>query len=327
MSTKTTKKRSKKKVTKKTATKGAKTQQEVDAKRQDALQVAIHADVKVAAEDDGGSHAIDHGTLFDNQEMPDTNKETREVIVARETADISFWNNSWTWTKATTSYGNKPEDSWFVNPTPKLVAEVMNNSPTIHSACRVGLTAGDHKSQLNKERKRHVEFLRDANEGDIVSEALDLLTAYQNRFYETVQRYLGIAASYENQRNSDNISDEQLENAKMRKEQAGTQCRTWTAKLIALIEAYHDVISDERAYNLKYDFAPMPPAEGQPATREYNLYRWSVNNALNKIGRRLARSIKEGKLDAEKYRIPRPWMMESNTKKQLEADSIISDFL
>jgi len=328
MSTKkTTKKKAKKKKInkkKKATLRGNKTPAEEEAKRQ---SVHVHADVIVAAEDDGGSHAIDHGTLFDNAVSPDTNKEASEDIAARAIADVSFWNNSWAWTKAARSYGSNPEDSWFVNPTPKLIAEVMNNAPTIHSACEVALIAGSHGEQLEKERARHVEFLRDAQEGDIVLEALDLLTAYQNRFFETVQRYLGLSASYENQCNSDNITDDQLASAKMRKEQAGAQCRAWAAKLIALKEAYHAIISDERAYNLTYAFDPLPPEEGKPATREYNLYRWSITNALNKIGRRLARSIKNGNLDAEKYRIPRPWLNESNTKNQLHADSIISDFI
>jgi hypothetical protein len=250
---------------------GKKTDEQKEAKRQ---STKVDVDVKVAAEDEGGAHAIDHGTIFDNEEQPDFNKEPSEDIAERERADISFWNNSWAWNKSANSYGSKPEDSWFVNPTPKLVGEVMINAPTIHSACEVALVAGNHTEELERERNRHVEFLRDAQEGDIVSEALDLLTSYQNRFFETVQRYLGLAASYENQCNSNNITDEQLENAKMRKENAGGQCRAWTAKLIALTEAYHSVVTDERAYNLKYDFAPLPPEDGKPATREYNLYRW-----------------------------------------------------
>jgi len=278
------------------------------------------------AEDDGGSHSIDHGTILDNAETDDTNKEASETIVERATADLSFWNNSWTWAKATSSYGNKPEDSWFINPTAKLIGEVMHNAPTIYSACEVALIAGDHKAQLDNERNRHLDFLRTAEIGDLVSEALDLLTAYQSRYFEAVQRYIGLQASYDNQRNSNNPDADRLESAKMRKVEAGKQCRAWTARLVALVEAYHSVVTDERAYSLSYDFAPTPPKEGQPPTREYGLFKWSVTNTLNKVGRRLARSIKEGKMDAEQYRIPRPWLTEAQRAKTLDADELIGDF-
>jgi len=273
-----------------------------------------------------GSHSIDHGTILDNHEMPDTNKEPAEDIKARNEADLSFWNNSWTWTESNNSYGDKPEDSWFINPTAKLIGEVMHNAPTIYSACEVALIAGDHTEQLYIERERHVDFLRMAQEGDLVSEALDLLTAYQSRYFEAVQRYIGLVASYDNQRNSKNIDAERLEGAKMRKHDAGTQCRAWTAKLIALKEGYHSVVTDERAYNLSYNFAPTPPAEGQAPSREYGLFKWSVTNTLNKVGRRLTRSIKSGSMDAEKYRIPRPWLEGAELEKQLDADDLIGDF-
>ena len=113
----------------------------------------------------------------------------------------------------------------------------------------------------------------------------------------------------------------------MRKESAGAQCRAWAARLIALVEAYHSVVTDDRAYSLSFNFAPVPPAEGKSPTREYSLYKWSVTNTLNKVGRRLARSIKEGKMDADKYRIPRPWMTATKKARQLDANSMLSDFV
>ena len=273
-----------------------------------------------------GSHALDHGTIFDNHVEPDTNFEPSEDIDARNANDLSFWNNSWTWAKAAKSYGNKPEDSWFINPTPKLIADVMTNAPLVNSACEVALLAGDHQEQLKTERNRHLEFLRDAEAGDIISESLDMLTAYQSRFLESVQRYIGLAASYQNQLTNKNATPEQIEGAQLRKEDAGKQCRAWTAKLIGLVEAYHSVVTDERAYNLHYDFAPMPPASGQSPSKAYGLFRWSVTNTLNKTGRRLARSIKEGKMDAEKYRIPRPWLDDAHKESQLSANTMLSDF-
>lgn len=293
-----------------------------EAKRQSTHIPVVVGDSK----DEGGSHALDHGTILDNHMEPDTNFEAAEDIDARNANDLSFWNNSWTWAKAAKSYGNKPQDSWFINPTPKLIGEVMTNAPLVYSACEVALLAGDHMEQLQTERNRHVEFLRYAEAGDIISEALDLLTAYQSRFLESVQRYLGLAASYENQLTNSNATEEQIEEAQLRKEDAGKQCRAWTAKLIALVEGYHSVVTDERAYNLHYNFAPTPPASGQSPSKEYGLFRWSVTNTLNKTGRRLARSIKEGKMDAEKYRIPRPWLTEDRKDKQLDANSMLGDF-
>jgi hypothetical protein len=245
-----------------------------------------------------GSYAIDHQTILDNHEAPDTNKELAEDIKERNEADLSFWNNSWTWVESANSYGNKPEDKWFINPTAKLIGEVMHNAPTIYSACEVALIAGEHTDQLDRERNRHLEFLRDAEEADLISESLDMLTAYQGRYFEAVQRYIGLVASYDNQKNSQNPDMERLEMAKMRKHDAGTQCRNWVARLIALREAYHSVVTDERAYNLTYNFAPMPPSQdGATPSREYGLFKWSITNTLNKVGRRLTRSIKEGKMD------------------------------
>jgi len=295
-----------------------------EAKRQNTQTplVALTAETMEAE----GSHGIDHGTILDNEEAPDTNKEPAEDIAARNTADLSFWNGSWAWNKSANSYGDKPEDSWFINPTPKLLGEVMTNVPTIYSSCEVALIAGDHEEQLKRERERHAAFLQEAEAADLVSEALDLLTSYQGRFFESVQRYIGLVASYDNQRNSNNIDEERLEQAKMRKHNAGTQCRNWTARLIALRESYHSVVSDERAYNLTYNFSPMPPAEGATPSREYGLFKWSISNTLNKVGRRLTRSIKTGSMDAEKYRIPRPWLTEASKEKRLDADDMLSDF-
>lgn len=309
--------------------KGKKTKEIAEAKRQAAhatVPVTVEERVESVAEDDGGAHSIDHLTILDNEEAPDTNKEPVEDIKERTAADLSFWNNSWTWAESANSYGNKPEDSWFVNPTPKLVGEVMTNIPLIYDACEVALVAGEHTEQLSAERHRHHEFIRDAAIGDVVSECLDMLTAYQGRFFEAVQRYVGLTASYDSQRNATNPDAERLEQAKLRKVDAGAQCRTWAAKLIALYEAYHATQTDERAYNLTYDFAPLPPAEGKEPSKAYGLFRWSVNNTLNKVGRRLTRKIKDGSMDADKYRIPRPWLTKAKTENQLDADDLISDF-
>lgn len=296
-----------------------------EAKRQAEIGVPVSIEQKLDVEEEG-SHGIDHMTILDNHEADDTNKYTKEEINERKNADVSFWNNSWAWTESANSYGDKPEDSWFINPTAKLIGEVMTNAPTIYSACEVSLIAGDHVAQMENERGRHLEFLRDAEESDLISESLDLLTSYQGRFFESVQRYIGLVASYENQKNQKNIDEERLESAKMRKHEAGAQCRAWSARLIALVEAYHSVVTDERAYNLSYNFAPLPPAEGQAPSREYGLFKWSITNTLGKVGRRLTRSIKDGKMDAEKYRIPRPWLTEESTEKRLDADELLSDF-
>jgi hypothetical protein len=309
-------------ITRKKNLKKQKAKEIAEAKR----QAKIHVPVTLEAEDDNGSHTIDHLTILDNHVSPDTNKEPSEDIEERNAADLSFWNNSWTWAQSNNSYGDKPEDSWFINPTAKLIGEVMSNAPTIYSACEVALIAGDHMEQLVKERDRHTEFLREALEADLVSESLDMLTAYQGRFFESVQRYIGLCASYDNQRNAQKPDAERLESAKMRKHDAGTQCRNWVARLVSLVEAYHSVVTDERAYRLTYDFAPLPPTDGQPPSREYGLFKWSITNTLGKVGRRLTRSIKTGKMDAEKYRIPRPWLTETKTANQMDADDLISDF-
>lgn len=293
-----------------------------EAKRQN-TQIPVSITV---AEDDGGSHSIDHGTILDNHVEDDTNKEGVEVIKARNEADLSFWNNSWTWVESANSYGDKPEDSWFINPTSKLIAEVMNNVPTVYAACETALIVGEHTDQMELERIRHSDFLEMADPTDLISESLDLLTSYQGRFFESVQRYIGLVASYDNQKNAEKPDVERLESAKMRKADAGKQCRAWTARLIALYEAYHSVITDERAYNLTYNFAPLPPQDGQAPSREYGLFKWSITNTLNKVGRRLTRSIKTGKMDAEKYRIPRPWLEAAATEKHLDADELLSDF-
>ena len=300
----------------------AKAKEIAEAKRQD-----THIPVVIkAAEDNGGSHSIDHGTILDNHVEDDTNKEGIEVIQERNEADLSFWGNSWTWVKFNNSYGDKPEDSWAINPTAKLIAEVMNNVPTIYAACETALIVGEHVDQMELERLRHLDFLRMADEGDLVSESLDLLTSYQGRFFESVQRYIGLVASYDNQKNANKPDENRLEQAKMRKADAGKQCRAWSARLIALYEAYHSVVTDERAYNLSYNFAPLPPADGQPQSREYGLFKWAISNTLNKVGRRLTRSVKTGSMDAEKYRIPRPWLSEASTVKRVDADQLLSDF-
>jgi hypothetical protein len=270
--------------------------------------------------DDGGSYAIDHGTIMDNHVSDDTNAEAIEDINQRNKNDISFWGNSWAWTKSARAYGNKPQDSWFVNPTPKLIAEVMSNAPSVHEACRVALTVGEHQDQMKQERERHLEFLRGAHQSELVSECLDLLTSYQSRFFEATQRYIGLNASYQNVVNNENADAEQIGDSGMKKKAQADVCRGWAARLIALVEAYHEVVSDERAYNLQYNFTPLPD------TAAFNLYRWSVTNTLNKIGRRLARSIKTGNLDAEKYRIPRPWLEEAQKATHVDADQMIGDF-
>ncbi len=298
-----------------------------EAKRQ-GVHVPMTAEdrAQLIAEDDGGSHAIDHLTILDDHVSEDTNKEPIEDIIERNKADVSFWNNSWAWTESENSYGDKPEDAWFINPTPKLIAEVMSNVPTVFAACETALVVGEQKEQLVKERKRHLEFLREALEGDIVSESLDLLTSYQGRLFESVQRYLGISASYESRKNAKNPDPEQIESAKMRKADAAGQCRGWVARILAIYEGYHAVVTDERAYNLSFKFDPLPPQDGQPASKEYGLYKWAVTQTLNKVGRRLARSIKTGKMDAAKYRIPRPWLDETQMINQLDADELIGDF-
>ena len=73
-----------------------------EAKRQ-----STQVPVTVGADPDSGSHAIDHLTLLDNHEAPDTNKELQEDIDERNNADLSFWNNSWTWAEAANSYGDQ----------------------------------------------------------------------------------------------------------------------------------------------------------------------------------------------------------------------------
>jgi hypothetical protein len=295
-----------------------KAQEKANAKLQEQLkrdQIAV----KARESEPGGSYAIDHLTILDNHEMPDTNRELAEDIAARAANDLSFWGNSWCWNKAQRAYGNKPEDSWFINPTPKLVGEVMASAPVIHGSCEAVLL-GEHKDELDSERERHLNFLRTAHDDEIVSECLDLLKAYQGRYFESVQQYLGRAASYDNQNNRTDVDDDQLEKAEMRKRESAAVCRRWVAKLIALIEAYHAVQSDERAYNLHYNFSAAP------GSNEYNLYRYTVQQALNNIGRRLTRSVKSGKLDAEQYRIPRPWLSEEQRSMKAKADEMISDF-
>jgi len=308
----------------------AKLQKEIaEAKRQaSAVNVPVTVEEKSSSSytEAGGSHAIDHLTMLDNHEAPDTNKELREDIDERDNADLSFWNNSWTWVKAATSYGNKPEDEWFINPTAKLIGEVMLNVPIVFSMCEAALLSDAHKAELKDERKRHSDFLGAAPSGDLISESLDLLTNYQSRFFEAVQRYIGLVASYENQINGQNVDEERIERAQMNKEAAGAQCRAWAGKLITLVEAYHKVVTDDRAYNLRFDFSPVAPTDTRPPTREYSLYKWSITTTLNKVGRRLARSIKEGKMDADKYRIPRPWITDTRKGHQLNANALLNDF-
>lgn len=282
---------------------------------------------------DSGSYAIDHLTLMDNHEAPDTNVYPREQFDEQASADLSFWGGSWTWVKAERAYGDKPEDKWFVNPSPKLIGEVMSNTPTVFHACKVALEVGEHQEQLEREIVRHIRFLQDADQNEIVSECLDYLKAYQARFIEAVQRYLGQVASYNNQLNrpeptSDAEAKQRAEliaNAKLKRDTAGDQCRSWAAHLLALVRAYHEIVTDERAYNLTFNFSPTPPANGQPASREYSLYRYTVTQTLNTIGRRLARSVKTGSMDAERYRIPRPWLAGAQLATQIDADSMLSD--
>jgi hypothetical protein len=297
-------------------------EKEENIKLQEQIQEAKRQQTQIPASkmsvDDGGSHAIDHLTILDNHEMPDTNLHPAEDIPTDKN-DLSFWGGSWAWNKSDRNYGNKPEDSWFINPTPKLIGEVMNNAPLVHGACEVALLQ-EHKDELDRERKRHLDFLRTANDGEIVSECLDMLTAYQGRFFESVQQYLGRCASYENQANNSRASEEQVEAAEARKLDAAATCRGWVARLIALVEAYHSVQTDERAYNLTYDFSPAPESS------RYGLYRWTVMQALNKIGRRLTRSVKTGTMDAEKYRIPRPWLDDTHRETKKDADQLLSDF-
>lgn len=275
--------------------------------------------------DADGSHAIDHLTILDNHVSDDTNKEAIEDIKSRNESNLSFWGGSWIWVKAERSYGNKPEDKWFINPAPQLIGEVMRDAPLIHGACELALI-GEHKEQLDRERTRHIDFLRMADGEELISECLDMLTGYQGRYFEAVQRYIGLEASYQTQIHNDRATEEQVELAVMRKKSAGDQCRSWVARLISLREAYQAVISDDRAYNLKYDFAPSPTKGDGSPNDAYGLYKWSVTQALGKIGKRLARSIKSGKMDADKYRIPRPWLEEQQLANQRDANEMVSDF-
>ena len=288
-------------------------EQIAEAKRQQ-----TQAPVNKMSVDDGGSHSIDHLTILDNHEMPDTNAMPAEDIPT-DSNDLSFWGGSWAWNKSAKSYGDKPEDSWWINPTPKLIGEVMLNAPLVHCACEVALLQ-EHKDELDRERGRHLDFLRVANDGEIVSECLDLLKSYQGRYFEAVQQYLGRCASYDNRASNPNSNDDDIEAAEAKKLEAAATCRGWVARLIALIEAYHAVQTDERAYNLTYDFAPSPDSS------KYGLYRWTVTTALNSIGKRLTRSVKTGKMDAERYRIPRPWLDDTHRETKHKADEMLSDF-
>lgn len=291
-----------------------KAKKHVEAKRQ-----SVHVPASKLTIDDGGSYAIDHQEYLDSQITPDTSVEPAEDIIARDQSDLSFWGNSWCWAKSQNSYGDKPEDSWFINPTAKLIGEVMHSVPLVHSACEVALLK-EHKEELDRERERHLDFLRTADSAEIISESLDMLTSYQSRFFEAVQRYLGRQASYDNQVNNERAEEDQIEAARLAKVEAGAQCRGWVAKLIALVEAYHAVMSDDRAYNLTYNFSPKPD------TAKFGLYKWSVTSALGRVGRRLARSIKTGSLDAERYRIPRPWLNQQQALTARKADEMIGDF-
>ncbi len=306
MSTKTTKK--------KPAKRGNKTEAQEEAKRQQAK-----GPVSNATEEEG-SHAIDHLTTMDNQEVPDFNAMPIEDIQERQSNDKTFWGGSWEWVKSQNSYGDKPEDSWFVNPTTKLIGETLESIPGIHKACHMALMAGNHQEQMNRERERHLDFLRMADSGDLVSEGLDMLIAYQNRFFEAVQRYNGLCASYEIKANNKNASESDIEDAKMRKQEAGDQARGWVARLVALTEAYHEVVDDDRAYNLSYDF---DLSQQHP---RYGLFRWSVTQALRNVGKRLARSIKSGSMDAARYNIPRPWLDDVKSESRKSADTMLSDF-
>jgi hypothetical protein len=273
--------------------------------------------IKVSV-DDGGSYSIDHLTVLDNHVLPDTNAMPAEDIPT-DSNDLSFWGGSWAWNKSERSYGNKPEDSWWINPTPKLIGEVMHNAPLVHGACEVALLQ-EHKDQLDRERKRHLEFLRVAEDSEIVSECLDMMKAYQGRYFESVQQYLGRCASYENRAHNDRTSQDDLDASELKKLEAAATCRGWVARLIALVEAYHAVQTDERAFNLSYDFAPSPDSS------RYGLYKWTVTTALNSIGKRLTRSVKTGTMDAERYRIPRPWLDDTHREAKKQADTMLSDF-
>ena len=268
-----------------------------------------------------GSHAIDHGTVYDNAVSEDTNKEPVEDITARNRNDLSFWGGKWTWVESNNAYGNKPEDRWFVNPTPQLIGLVMEEAGKVHDACATVLeNTTEHKETLEMEKLRHLTFFQDAFDGELVSEALDMLNSYQDRFFEAVQQYLGRQESYQALSDRDDSDEERVEQLRERKAQAASLCRHYTAKLISVVTAYHAVVDDERAYNLQYNFRPK---EG---TREYNLLRFSVSQSMNRIGRRLARSIKDGKLDAAQYNIPRPWTEEAQKDSRRKADEMISDF-
>lgn len=302
------------KTAKKKATRGKKTKAQEEAKRQ--LPKAPR-NLETEAE---GSHAIDHQTVLDNHEVPDTNFELAEDIDARNRNDMTFWGGSWEWVKAQQSYGDKPQDQWFINPTTKLIGETLDSIPGIHKACHMALKAGNHQDQMAAEKERHLDFLRTADMGELISECLDMLISYQNRFFESVQRYNGLCASYNIKANNDRASDEDIEDAKLRKLEAGDQVRGWVARLIALTEAYHEVVDDERAYNLHYDF------DINQQHPRYGLLRWSVTEALRKVGRRLAKSIKHGNMDAERYGIQRPWLDESKKENRKEADTMLNDF-
>jgi hypothetical protein len=293
---------------------GKKTEEQLEAKRQQPTAP------KNKATEEEGSHSIDHLTIMDNAEVPDTNFEPAEDIDARNHNDMTFWGGSWEWVKANTSYGDKPQDSWFVNPTTKLIGETLDVIPGIHKACHMALKAGNHQEQMNRELERHLDFLRMEDGGELVSQGLDMLIAYQNRFFESVQRYNGLCASYEIKANNPKTDDKDIEDAKIRKQEAGDQVRGWVAKLIALTEAYHAVVDDERAYNLSYDF---DISQQHP---RYGLLRWSVTESLRKVGKRLAKSIKSGNMDAARYNIPRPWLDEAQKENRKDADNMLSDF-
>lgn len=292
---------------------------EKTAEIEEAKRQAVHIPTSNVTVEEG-SHSIDHGTIMDSEFSPDTNAHPSEDLQQMERNDLSFWGNSWAWTKANRAYGNKPEDSWFVNPTPKLIGEVMQNASPVFESCRVALQAGEHKEQMQREKERHLEFLRGAHDAELVSECLDMLTAYQSRFFESLQRYLGLCASYDIVANNAEADADALAESGMKKKTQGNVVRGWAARLIALTEAYHEVVTDERAYNLQFNFNP------QTGTQSYNLFKWSVTNTLNKIGRRLARSIKSGQLDADRYRIPQPWKEEAQKGVQVSSDGMLNDF-
>ena len=117
-----------------------------EAKRQAKVDVeVVHDENEMEPE---GSHSIDHMTILDSHERDDTNKEPTEDIAVRKAADLSFWNNSWTWVEVETAYGNEPKDRWFINPTAKLIGEVMQAIPEVYKSCEVVLVAGEHTEQL-----------------------------------------------------------------------------------------------------------------------------------------------------------------------------------